>query len=632
MNIKGCIILQVLFWGFSMAIVAFDCNKEQTKQIEVSLVDIKPCLIKTPNITNMPVTIQLLQPKSYEKTKYYRCLIEVQHLISRCGVTFDTFHDAGLYSEVVDLGQKSCKTLIDEGFFFYKGIKIEKGKNTDTDRVSITTFGSITSNGGCNSGGSLVANNRVYDRAVRQSDFSIITEKGEAKIDIESKKVVFYTGESCPYEKLECFSSNLGYIYWNSITPTDNCPSEDQYDVIFEGDATRVQESSETGTFTSYFIHYSEYDFQIGVRLTSKRVCGVIAYHTEHPKLLIVEKDKYGFSLKYNKKIMNENLNIMTYFNSKLLYIVRHVKDQMTSLYKKVSHDRCVAESKIIHNMLTLAFISPQNFAYEYMDRPGYTSTVRGEVAYISQCEPVSVNITKSLECYQELPVIYNNEKYFILPRSKILTKIGTLIDCSNVMDIKYKLNNNWYTLSNGLISTQHPNIISVNDGLEWTFKEIKDLAATGIYTQSDLDNVQKIIMSPIEHEVLTSRITRTFSGEAQLPAGYSVYNTLTEKDLQELSKSAFKQTFGKLTSFLETTGSYFSLIMGSFLIIRFIKFILNNFINATVLYQTFGLSWKLLFFWWENLVHLFLRKSSRPLNKEMKKDYLNNEQVINLV
>lgn len=67
-------------------------------------------------------------------------------------------------------------------------------------------------------------------------------------------------------------------------------------------------------------------------------------------------------------------------------------------------------KNRITENMMTLALLSPKEFAYQYFKSPGYTAVVRGEVAHVAKCREVAV-IPKVMdsECYNELPVICNN-------------------------------------------------------------------------------------------------------------------------------------------------------------------------------------------------------------------------------
>jgi len=68
---------------------------------------------------------------------------------------------------------------------------------------------------------------------------------------------------------------------------------------------------------------------------------------TEHPKLAVLESvQNRGFDLEFKKDILGKNINIMTYFNSKLIFTMRHTKDQIDDLYRRLSFERCLSEEK----------------------------------------------------------------------------------------------------------------------------------------------------------------------------------------------------------------------------------------------------------------------------------------------
>ncbi|QPL15378.1 glycoprotein [Hymenopteran anphe-related virus OKIAV71] len=593
------------------ALVAYDCSHGNTGIKDISLVDVKTCVPKLRNVTKVDAYIQLIQPKYFETTPYFQCLVEVTHLIFRCGKTIDTHHQGGLYSEVLSLSRDECNTLITRGEFKYQGFLVIIDITKNVNRISMETYGTINS-GSCTPGSydyALVINGVQYDRAVRTSNFIITTKRSIATVDIETRKIILDDGIKCDYNPLSCFSSDNGFVFWESMFENPSCNSEDEYYPIFEGHATKYIEYVGNQATTSVIIHYSNYDFQIALLGKTKRICGQISYLTEHPKLAIVFSTKTeGFNLKINSASMSKNVNLMAYVNSKIVYVLRHVKEQVDSLYDRVSHDRCIAETKIIHNMLALAVISPQEFAYEYFNAPGHTAVVLGETIYVSKCVPVSVNFTKvANKCYKELPVTVNGETMFMLPRSRILSGIGTEVDCSGLLTVKYKLTHEWYTVGSNLIVTSAPERLDFSNKDDWTFRTIDDLIETGIYTLEDLEAVQKIIMTPIQKNALTERISRTIQGESELPTGSNVIHLFTEEDLKTLAKDSVRSVLGSIADGIHYLGDICSFIVGSFIILRFIKFILNFIINGVLIFKKYGLNWRLLICWWENIVHIML-------------------------
>ena len=52
---------------------------------------------------------------------------------------------------------------------------------------------------------------------------------------------------------------------------------------------------------------------------------------TEHPKLLILEITP-GTSILQNKKPLVQNMDLFAYINSKLIYIERHIRNEVNKL------------------------------------------------------------------------------------------------------------------------------------------------------------------------------------------------------------------------------------------------------------------------------------------------------------
>lgn len=50
-----------------------------------------------------------------------------------------------------------------------------------------------------------------------------------------------------------------------------------------------------------------------------------------------METDRFSMPLK--NEVSKFDVNLMTYINSKLVYVARHIKNQVDNLYDIISHD-----------------------------------------------------------------------------------------------------------------------------------------------------------------------------------------------------------------------------------------------------------------------------------------------------
>lgn len=217
-------------------------------------------------------------------------------------------------------------------------------------------------------------------------------------------------------------------------------------------------------------------------------VCGYMLIKTEHPKLFIFETT--ASNKVFSKQYHSQNLDIFTYVNSKFVYVERHVRSQISQLYRNVLQQQCYLEQKILKNALALATHSPDAFAYHLMQGPGYMALLAGEVIHIVKCVPVEVKIAHTNECYEQLPVIRNNETQFLTPQTHILMRQGTQVTCNALAPAMYLLGDSWYKLTSKPVEAIPPTILKPMTKPSWKYYSPGSLATSGIYSDNDLESI----------------------------------------------------------------------------------------------------------------------------------------------
>lgn len=137
--------------------------------------------------------------------------------------------------------------------------------------------------------------------------------------------------------------------------------------------------------------------------------------------------------------------------------------------------------------------------------------------------------------CYNELPVVYNNETMFMTPRSRILINVGTPLQCLLDLLPKYYLNENWYVKTDhGLIETRPPHSIAPN-AIEYEFRELSGISGGGLYRADIIQKYQAALISPMVESVISTRVVDSLRGEVQLPTGYHYTSAFTPLDYESI-------------------------------------------------------------------------------------------------
>lgn len=531
--------LLILFAARSFAMVAYDCNHKSVNLTAISLVTTPSCESISKNITTEVVDLALTQSAEHMEIPYIRCHVETFNYMGRCGKTIDTYYPDGLFSEVVPLSREDCVTMINK-------LTLRVTRNGDPlelhlsaggeTRQSYVSRGSVTLGGSCSHGASFIKNGKEYDRPVTNTDLRAKYSKGKALLNVEENLVKFPNGNTCKYQDETCYDADYGYIFWSIVKP--QCSGvESEKHLVYSGKGQLITDFSADPVSQYVQVNHNGYDFQILLLSRVEYICGYRSHHTEHPSLFatILPSDGPAFGIK--RKIPAVDVSLMNFVNSKLVYSFRHTQKEVTRLYEMFNQDRCKIHNRVTQNLMTLAVLSPPEFAFAY-GGAGYTAVTRGEVVYLARCKPVPVlpNLS-SVGCYNELPVTMNNQSRFMLPRSRVLIDVGTPVECLPDLLPKFFIDNTWLVkTAHGLVDVSAPHTISP-EPLHYQFKELAGLSGGGLYSTEIIKKYQNAIISPMVENVITSRVAGSVQGTTDLPAGYSFTNGFSLTDYSKISE-----------------------------------------------------------------------------------------------
>ena len=249
----------------------------------------------------------------------------------------------------------------------------------------------------------------------------------EAQVKLDSNHINLRSGTVCTLASGTCLDIDGGNTFWQTI-PIGACKFS-RYGVLYEGIANKLMSSDLGGNRQ---IVYSLKTQGVTFALTAKGFESVCGYQVTTTKLLIFETEK-DITFATASKISVVNLDIFAYVNSKFVYVEKHIREQMKSLYRDVLVQICNLERQTIKNSLSIAKQSPDDFAFDLMKGPCYMGISAGEVVHIVKCVHVEVKVQHGIYCYAELEVTRNNHPFFLTPRTHILKQTGTRMPCNSL-------------------------------------------------------------------------------------------------------------------------------------------------------------------------------------------------------
>lgn len=586
--------------------IGYDCGSTHLNVTTLSLLDVESCNIPLTQPQIQKTYIQLLQLSKFESIHVIQCKVSINRYIYYCGMHSHISTVTNAQAEyILEITSDQCKKMHQTGIFpiginnYIYGLKV----NQTTTRP-ITFAGSTGMDGQC-SGAKYSDPYGAWDNVIVQGTASITLTSYQTALNLETNQIRLRSGTICPYTDATCMDIDGGHTFWQ-ILPTDHCKFN-HYDALYEGYANRMLDTLYEHPQIVYSLSTQDITFAL-TKTGEEPLCGYTLIKTEHPKLLILETRK-GESFTTRRRLSTENLDIFAYINSKFIYVEKHIRSQMNSLYRDVLKQRCNLEQQVLKNALTLAINSPDEFAYQIMKGPGYMAVTAGEVVHIIKCTPVDVKIHHLKECYSELPVQRGNETYFLSPRTHILIKTGTQISCNRVIPPMYFLNDGWYRMIPTPEHTLPPTIMKPMTKPTWHYTNPGSLAASGIYSDKDLENLRDHIMFPAEKSGILNTMARGATGEPTVSQGISISHLLDEHSIQKITENTWNKIWGKFSSF----GNASAGVIGIYFCIRTIKLIIDTLIHGYTLHTIYGWSLHLLGAFWDSVTNLLLHLYQRP-------------------
>lgn len=595
------IILVAILRGVA-GIMGFDCGSQHFNVTTLSLLDVGSCDI--PNIEPVATRmfIQLLQLNHFTHAHVIQCKIEVDRTVYYCGMhSHVSIVSGGRLQYIREITEKECRTAHEKGHYpIFNYEYIQNLKKNQSVTHSITLGGSLDNEGSCQ--GIFYADPYgTWSKVVVQAVVKITLQEFYAPVDLLENKIKLQSGISVPLSDESCIDVTGGYAFWKSI-PKDMC-NFNQYEIVAEGMGTRMEDEAHQ---TVYTIEQDDVVFALTKR-EEIFLCHRAIITTEHPKLFIMEHADL-FPHNPFKKQKSINMDIFTYVNSKFVYVEKHVKKQLKRLYHDMLIQRCELEREVIRNALSIATIAPDEFAYRYMKKPGYMALVAGEVIHIIKCVPVPIKRKITSECYSQLPVYKGNETLYLTPKTHVLLKMGTQVDCNPILPTMFKINETWYQMIPTAVKTPEPQIMQPSSKPTWTYVDAKNLGISGIYSEKDLDKLRDRIMFPAERNAVLNTVARGMTGQAVVKQGLSVAHLFDEETLEKLADSTWNKIWGMFLNF----GTASAGIIGLFALIRLIKLIIDTFIHGYALHTVYGWSLHLLGAIWDSVTHLLLHLAKK--------------------
>lgn len=598
------------------ALIVYDCWKTDGQVAAISLKEVANCPDLAEAYKETTQTIQVLQQNSFSKIHVYTCLIEVTRQIYHCGMfSHVSVVQNGFLSYIFELTAEECRNLHANKALNLYGTHLITGlKPNSSTHQSVVFAGSLNENGACEAS-TFTQFGQTFEDVVVQATITITLQDYTALLKLEENLVSLRGGLTCPFLIGSCMDTMNGITTWD-VGQVRPC-TENDISVLYEGQASFITVTSPNSEQQTTYVVVEQFEHIFALQLLQRTgICMQEVFTTEHPQLLVVTRKTYGFKFSANQPRLTENANLLSYINSKFMYVEVTYKKQLNSVYRNAIHRRCLLNREILKNRLLLAPLNPNAVALLLKNEPGHLGSILGEVMIITKCTARVATIKRMNKCYKQLPVSVDNQTFFVAPVTHILQRIGEEINCGELAAPMFQIDNKWVGFNPNPQAKLTPIILSPEQEKIFNFSFV-NLGKSGIYSYDEIKGLQDVLMFGVEREAILNVVVRKLSNLSTDNQGLMPTLLFDEQELQKLAETTLTVIWQKFLQF----GTIFSAIYGLYFLYKLIKYVLSLGLHALTLYTTFGISWKLLASCCSSASILLLQKENLQNRKTQSDD-----------
>lgn len=599
-------------------IKGFDCTDPDSSIVTVSTDGVLDCTSPPPRSDSELIYMQVLKEQTSTLVEVQSCRILKSSLITHCGMhSHASVLPKGLSIEIPEeITASQCSDVHQHRVYVTPlGHRITNIRGNATTHVKLTELGSVNDEGKCQ-GQDFTVGEVTYLSSVMISHYQVKIISQLYRLDIPSRKLIIETGERCDYDRGSCVTTDGSLVTWSVKDLASSC-GPTTYIVLYEGWGNLTKSRSSPMMLT---VETFKNRFAL-VLSDAISACGFQGYKGMKDSLVIIKGTPYGLP-RHSAGVDIFNADIFTDIDIKFVYLEQNIINRTTDLYTLFTKRYCELNKKNLLQLLSTARTDPEEFAWLYMEgEPGYTALTRGEVIHIVKCTPKMVKLRMTETCFNELPVSYLNQTFFLKPANRILVPVGTPVPCTYLAPVLYHLHDKWFKMGGELVLAASPLKLSPEASEVWEYGEAVSMKSIGLLSDSQIELYKKAILTPIERQAFTE----TFYGKVQdtrYPDGIKL-NFNTALDADQIVDSVSYKVISKVYGFWEFAIRYLGAIFGIAILWDCLLGVLSIIVNVILLYRKYGISSVLFFALWstgaKHILYGDLKVKRFPWNKKTK-------------
>jgi hypothetical protein len=203
-------------------------------------------------------------------------------------------------------------------------------------------------------------------------------------------------------------------------------------------------------------------------------------------------------------------------FGAQMAYQFLKDRLQMHRSFHEVAMALCNLQRQIFHNKLQA--VASGNGPYALLDLygPGHSFVVAGAVAYITTCVELAATPASYSNCTAEIPVMWNKTRYFADPFNFVLHTVATILPCSTVTPVKWKIAGEWKCSTPDMIDCPSPLQLNTSIMISEPYPQMTVGLGRGLYSPAQMA-IHRTLIRAIQAQCAASQVIATAFSESSV-------------------------------------------------------------------------------------------------------------------
>lgn len=430
------------------AITVYDCTSTKLRYGYLDLTEPEECADPEKDYTApINVSIQILQTDLTQAVTGYQCKILLSDRVGHCGFDSILYGVTWLsWGEMVEVTAEMCREAVKEERITVEGHLINVplgGKKTS----KLALQGRIYKDAHCENGDPFTVKGTPYLDHFREVFIETHITKIRGEVHPQTGRVFWSNGINANYADLTVSDSTEGTLVWTK--EKIDCLRDTSE--LYRGEASLYDLIKGDRNHGAVYVVNQTRTSQFGGFVTrgASKFCGGSCYLTQIEGVVICQRNPdLGYQVpdaEYKKSL--DPRGVDHHANTAYLHISATMG--IYDRFELIQGELCKTDRKANFNKLQ-AIADGNPYALGDVYKHGHSVHVAGAVAYVLKCEPMNATVIGHPNCTEEVPVKVNGEIKFADPLSWILQDIATIIPCSDLMPVRFKVNTQWWCQNEG--------------------------------------------------------------------------------------------------------------------------------------------------------------------------------------